>query len=451
MSNEDDEEKYASIANESLVLDKNITVQAFLEDSEQETEGKSIVNTPTAGPGPPPDGGFTAWLMVLAGFFTMFNSWGTVNSFGAFQDYYQVSYLENESPSTISWIGSVEGFFVIAATIFTGRFVDAGYVNYVMAAGTFFLTFGMMMTSLATEFYQIFLAQGVCVGLGCSCLFVSGVGTVAPYFSSKRAFAIGLMASGSSLGGVLYPIMTQRLITQIGYPWTTRVLGFIILATSLIPTVVLKSRLPPRKPGPFIDISPLKETAFLILNLGFFFGFMGMYIPIFYIEPFAELVGMKPSLVIYMVSILSSSSILGRIVPNFLADKIGPYNVLLPCTFIAGILAICWVAVKDEAGTIVFALLYGCFSGSFVSVPPAVISSITKDMSKIGARLSLCFFISGFAVLAGTPIAGALISREKGGFLGAQLFAGVCILLGAVFIAWSRHIAGGNKGLLVKL
>jgi hypothetical protein len=33
-------------------------------------------------PGPPPDGGFQAWLQVAGSFFLFFNSWGTVNSFG---------------------------------------------------------------------------------------------------------------------------------------------------------------------------------------------------------------------------------------------------------------------------------------------------------------------------------------------------------------------------------
>jgi MFS family permease len=111
----------------------------------------------------------------------------------------------------------------------------------------------------------------------------------------------------------------------------------------------------------------------------------------------------------------------------------------------------CWISVKDEAGTIVFALLFGFFSGTYVSLPPAVVSSITKDMSKIGARLSLCFFIVGFGVLVGTPIAGALIQRQNGGFLGAQLFSGACILLASLFMAWSRHVAGGHRGLVVKV
>jgi hypothetical protein len=33
-------------------------------------------------PGPPPNGGFQAWLQVAGSFFLFFNCWGTVNAFG---------------------------------------------------------------------------------------------------------------------------------------------------------------------------------------------------------------------------------------------------------------------------------------------------------------------------------------------------------------------------------
>lgn len=35
--------------------------------------------------GPPPDGGTTAWLQVLGGYFLFFNTWGLINAFGVFQ------------------------------------------------------------------------------------------------------------------------------------------------------------------------------------------------------------------------------------------------------------------------------------------------------------------------------------------------------------------------------
>ena len=38
------------------------------------------------------------------------------------------------------------------------------------------------------------------MGLGMTCLFVPCVAVLPPYFSSRRALAMGLAASGSSIG-----------------------------------------------------------------------------------------------------------------------------------------------------------------------------------------------------------------------------------------------------------
>lgn len=394
---------------------------------------------------PAPDGGFIAWLQVACGFFALFNSWGIVNAFGAYQQYYESDMLSSETSSTISWIGSIQGFMVIGTTIVFGRIVDAGYTRLTLLLGTFLLTFGLMMTSLGYEFYQILLAQGFCVGIGCSCMFVAAVANVSAYFHKKRASALGVVASGSSFGGIIYPIMVRKLIPQVGFPWATRIIGFMVLGTCLLPTFFLYPRFKVKKSGPLLDYASFKDIPLVLFTIGCFFGFTGLYVPIFYIESFASHVGFSQNLTGYMVSILSAGSVFGRLLPNFIADKIGPINTLIPCTVCAGILCFVWIAIDNHGGTIVFAVLYGFFSGTYVSIPPACISMMTKDMSIIGTRLGMCFCFAGLGVLMGTPVAGALITRQGGDFLGAQIFAGVAIALAVVFITAARISFIGSK------
>jgi len=57
----------------------------------------------------------------------------------------------------------------------------------------------------------------------------------------------------------------------------------------------------------------------------------------------------------------------------------------------------------------------------------------------------LIFSIVGFATLTGTPIAGALISRDNGGYTGAILFSGVSMFLGGAFLIWARIARVGPK------
>jgi MFS family permease len=82
----------------------------------------------------------------------------------------------------------------------TGPLYDLGYVRPLIVTGAFLTCFGMMMTSIATEYYQLFLAQGVIVGLGAGCLFVPSVAIVAQWFTTRRALATGITAAGGSIG-----------------------------------------------------------------------------------------------------------------------------------------------------------------------------------------------------------------------------------------------------------
>lgn len=123
-----------------------------------------------------------------------------VNTFGAYQTYYETGILASSSPSDISWIGSVQAFLLMLVGALTGPIYDAGYFRALLAVGSFGVVFGFMMLSLAKTYWQVILAQGVCVGLGAGCLFVPSVAILSTYFSTRIATAMGIAASGSSLG-----------------------------------------------------------------------------------------------------------------------------------------------------------------------------------------------------------------------------------------------------------
>jgi MFS family permease len=58
------------------------------------------------------------------------------------------------------------------------------------------------MTSISKTYWEVLLAQAICMGIGLGCLFVPSVAIVSTYFSTKKAFAMGIAASGSSLGKI---------------------------------------------------------------------------------------------------------------------------------------------------------------------------------------------------------------------------------------------------------
>ena len=119
---------------------------------------------------------------------------------GAFQTFCTQTYLPHTPSSAIFWIGSIQAFLLLIGGTVTGSLYDRGYPHALVFTGAFLVVLGMMMTSIATSYWRILLAQGVFVGLGNGCLFVPSVSVLPAYFPKNRALALGVAASGSGFG-----------------------------------------------------------------------------------------------------------------------------------------------------------------------------------------------------------------------------------------------------------
>ncbi|KAF2856868.1 MFS general substrate transporter [Plenodomus tracheiphilus IPT5] len=391
-----------------------------------------------------PDGGKDAYLCLLGGFFCLFCSFGWLNCLGVFQSYYQQNQLREYSSSTIAWIPSLEIFFMFLPGPIVGWVYDNYGPRHLLIFGTFFHVFGLMMTSLCTEYWQFILAQGICSPLGLNCIFQGGTSTIPTWFLKKRGMAYGIMAAGSGLGGIIIPIMATHLIPNIGFAWTMRTLAFMLLGLMCIAILAVKSRLPP-KPRAFqikVFLEPFKDTKFLLVTTASFFFFMGVFIPINYIEIEAISNGMSARLSGYLIAVLNAASIFGRIVPGALADKAGKFNMQALWAFVAAILVLALgIPASGNAAYIAFAGLYGFASGAFVALLPAQIAQISK-VEQIGVRVGMTFACLSFAGLAGNPIAGAIVAQNKGKYWGLNVFAGVMLATGAsLFLLTRMYVA----------
>lgn len=226
-------------------------------------------------PGPPPDGGLQAWTQAGCVHLTIFSTFGYITSFGVFQTYYENTL--GVDPSAISWIGSIQIFLLFGIGTFTGRATDAGLFRPVYIAGAVFQIIGIFCQAQATNFWQLFLSQALCIGIANGLQFCPAMSLITTYFAKKRALAVGITALGSCTGGVVFPVIVQQLLPKIGYAWTVRVIGFIMLFTNAIAITFLRTRLPPRKSGPLVDWASFKELPFALYCIAMFFNFWGLY------------------------------------------------------------------------------------------------------------------------------------------------------------------------------
>ncbi|KAH8706938.1 MFS transporter [Phaeosphaeriaceae sp. PMI808] len=399
----------------------------------------------------PPNGGILAWLCVLAGFLCQFSSFGFLNACGIFQEFYESDLLRQHSSSAITWIITIQIFLMFAMGPIIALFNDVFGPRLVVMVAAVVSLLGLFMLSLAKEYYQVMLAQGICYGIGAAGLFMPGLVATGQWFTTRRGLANGIVASGSSLGGVIFPIMVSRLIKSKGFPAAVRYTGLFIGLLLLIAVACMSAPFPPRgrKPREKNTQSPFKSVPWLLFTTGCFFIIWGLFAPFDYLPLAALSGGMSARLAPYTIVVANAASIPGRIIPGRVADKVGPMNTMMVVGILSGISILAfWLPVNSHysnAAIFVFATVYGSLSGGFVSLmTPCIVTLCDGDTARLGPQLGSFLMIIALAALTGLPMQGALKDRYDD-FQNLIIFAGTVMTVGGLVVASARVRKGGAR------
>ena len=137
----------------------------------------------------------------------------------------------------------------------------------------------------------------------CRARLIDILQTVPHYFIKSRALALGITVSGSSLGGVIWPITLKNVLYKINFGWGVRIAAFIMLP--LLGLACLSIRLPETshsKAKPKPDTSVLKHPVLILLAVGLFFIYLGLFSPFFYITSWTISLGLDANMAFYSSS-----------------------------------------------------------------------------------------------------------------------------------------------------
>ncbi|ORY03674.1 major facilitator superfamily domain-containing protein [Clohesyomyces aquaticus] len=401
----------------------------------------------------PQEGGVRGWICVAGAFLTIFSTFGFLNAIGVFQATYEKTILREYSPSSISWIFAVQLALIWAPGPIFGRLVDTFGPAPVLYPCSLLCVFSLCMTSLADKYYQIFLAQGLGFGIGAGGTFTTAMVCVGQWHVRRRSLATGIAIAGSSLGGVIFPIFVDRIMQRVGFfgavRYTALMIGILMAASCFLIT----ARLPRKKwdwEMTWFDLTLFKEKQFAFFTIGAFLSFWGIWGPFIFLPSMAQDQGFSYSLALYLISIANATSIFGRTIPPYFADTLGSFNVV---AFSAGGSGVCLFALwlpfnyyRSHAGLIVFALVFGFFSGAFVSLlMPCVAKAGTIET--LGRRFGTFQIIMSISNLTGPPIMGAILGRQGGtDYSGLAIFGGATLLVGTAFLISATYLLGKTRG-----
>lgn len=297
----------------------------------------------------------------------------------------------------------------------------------------------MMMLSLCKTYWQIILCQAVFMGPLMGLLQFPSMAALSQYFDKKRAAAIGVAVSGSSVGGIVIPMGLSKMLnnTNLGFGWSIRVIGFLILPLLSFASFVVKARLRPRARSFWITAA-FRDAKLIILTTSMFFTFMGMFMPLFFIPTYATLRGMNPTLSGYLSAILNASSTFGRIIPGILADRVGKFNVYAAGAIATGIVIFCMNEARSNAALIIYSIVFGFTSGSIISGASVAFTVCAPDPRDVGTYSGMGMAIGALGGLIGPPLDGVLVDNYEG-FFQAAMYAGAVCLFGGFVALLGKH------------
>jgi len=376
------------------------------------------------------EGGWS-WLVVLASFLCVMVLDGIGYSYGVF-----LGPVQGELQGSTG-VMAIGGSAQICAYGFScplvAKLVERYGARLPCMLGAVISCFGLVAASFTTSIPSFILCYSVITGLGFGLMYLPSIVIVSRHFVARRSLVTGLVLCAAGVGTFLVAPLAAHWMEQYGWRGSLRCLAVLCLAclvcgAAMVPgprhlqqeeeetpesgsrevgsSSCLSSLL-----GPSMATSPLLP-AFLLLALADCLACLALYIPYTHLPATATAAvqAAAPNFGANLISLVGVSNTIGRVGAGWLADQ--PW--LPPLLLITSVI---WAAVpplllfaftSNPALFQVLAVLFGLFTGMWVSaVPAALVNLLGVDL--LAQAFGLLTLVRGLAALTGPPLAGVLV------------------------------------------
>lgn len=322
--------------------------------------------------------------------------------------------------------------------------------RWTLLMGSVVISISLFTSSYATEIWHLFLSQGLCFGWGMGFLYVTASNILPPWFSTRRSLAVGIGTSGAGIGGLLYSVVTDRIIQSLGVGWAYRILALCALAANIVSSFLIQdfdSRAHASPSELRFNPRDLGQLEVLLIFLWGFSSELGYIILLYSLPVYALSIGLTPAQGSYANALLYLGLAVGRPPMGYISDTFGRINMAGILTCLCGIFCFAlWIPTQSYVPLLFFALLSGMLCGTFW----CTITPILADVVGI-RKLANTFAVICIGMVLPTtfaePVAMQLVSGvESKSFLNAQIFAGSMFLTGSLslWVLRCRKIFANN-------
>ena len=338
---------------------------------------------------------YYGWVVTGCAFVVLFLTYGVQYSFGVF-----VPSMIDELGWDRASLGGAFSLYTIVYMTFTGlsgKLTDSLGPRKILGAGGILLGVGLIATSQLSSQWHLFFWYGIVAALGMSTAYIPCNMTVVKWFRRKRGLALGIAASGASIGILLIPMIAAVLIER--FNWRV---GLLVLGCASLVVLSLVARLMVSTPDKLslqvdgdtaftgtsddsIDTATAQEitswtlrearatASFWVLFGGLAFTMTTIGVPFVHIVSYSRDVGLSHADGAMAVSVIGLFALLGGLSLSSLSDRYGRKTAFVIAYALQVIAFSAFLNADSGASIYLAAAFYGCFYGGFASLFPALV------------------------------------------------------------------------------
>ncbi|KAL3298833.1 monocarboxylate transporter [Colletotrichum asianum] len=377
----------------------------------------------------PPNGGY-GWACTVAAAVVNDHSWGFNSAYAVFLAYYlEHDIFPGSSPLEYAFITSLSLTCLLLISPVATKCVQRYGIRPTMFCGVVLETASLLLASLSSEIWHLFLTQGVLFGIGVGLLFIPTAAVVPQWFTTKRSLAAGISLSGAGLGGGVYALAAGAMIRSLGLQWTFRTWGIIGFCVNTTCTILIRDRkkATDSKQSTF-ELALFKKAEYLLL-----LGFGGFTI----LASYATEIGLPASDGALISALFDFAQAFGRPLIGYFSDSFGRMNMAASTTLLGGLLSsTVWVNAKSFGLLVFFAVSEGLVAGNFWATIAPLMAEVL-GLSHVPSGLNLMWLSMVLPATFSEPIALQIYSGTKS-YLGSQLFTGFMYIAAAFCLVLLR-------------
>lgn len=274
------------------------------------------------------------------------------------------------------------------------------------------------------------------------------------WFVRRRGLAGSIIFCGSGIGGALFPILINLLLTKTGsWRWTLRIWAFSMVTLGGVALWFVKARVPVVKSQPGqvkpVNLSFLKEPLFICVASTIFIQAVGYFPVSLYMPTYTSALGLPIINGTLVLAVFNTASVIGQVIFGLLCDR-SPYMRVMVLSGVGAALSayLLWGFAHTLSLIFVFVVVFGGLSGGFTSIWPSASSDIAGPNYSNNIVFG-CFGVAkGLAAIVGPLIATKLHDpsmlpvpvTDSSKSFGGYGFTSVTLFVGGMMVATA---AGG--------